>query len=130
MVTGDRVYAHKAGMLLDRVADLYPTFDFGREGVLYEVKGLTGYVSTWHDACEETREMALAYDQVFEALRDDVDLVAFLAAQAARHRLPNPKRTWDDVQRNIEDAHPAATRSPTRSRSATISRAPRSPSSR
>ena len=32
VASGDRVYAHKAGILLDRVADLYPTFDFGKEG--------------------------------------------------------------------------------------------------
>ena len=36
LVTGDPAYAHKAGVLLDRVADLYPTFDFGKEGVMYE----------------------------------------------------------------------------------------------
>jgi hypothetical protein len=60
VVTGDRSYAHKAGVLLDRVADLYPTFDFGKEGVMYEGPPRSGYVSTWHDACEETRELALA----------------------------------------------------------------------
>ena len=62
VVTGNPAYAHKAGILLDRVADLYPTFDFAREGLVYEKRGAAGYVSTWHDACEETREMVLAYD--------------------------------------------------------------------
>ncbi len=37
------------------MADLYPSFDFGTQGVVYEQKGAAGYVSTWHDACEETR---------------------------------------------------------------------------
>lgn len=72
VVTGERAYAHKAGVLLDRVADLYPTFDFQREGLVYEGPGAAGYVSTWHDACEETRELALAYGQVRDGLRDDV----------------------------------------------------------
>ena len=36
VATGDPAYAHKAGVLLDRVADFYPTFDFGKEGVMYE----------------------------------------------------------------------------------------------
>ncbi len=36
VVTGDPVYAHKAGILLDRVADLYPTFDYKAQGLVYE----------------------------------------------------------------------------------------------
>jgi len=102
VVTGDPVYAHKAGILLDRVADLYPTFDFRREGVLYEGPGARGYVSTWHDACEEVRELALCYDRVFEGIREDKELVAFLAAKAKQFKLTNAKATFADVQRNIE----------------------------
>jgi hypothetical protein len=103
VVTGNRAYAHKAGVLLDRVADLYPTFDFGKEGVMYEGPPLTGYISTWHDACEETRELALAYDEVFDGLRSDRGLVAFLARKAKQFKLDNPKSTFADIQRNIED---------------------------
>ncbi|MEW6753203.1 MAG: heparinase II/III family protein [Candidatus Latescibacterota bacterium] len=103
VLTGEGVYAHKAAVLLDRVADLYPTFDFEREGLAYEKPHSTGYVSTWHDACEETRELAEAYDRIFPAIDKDWALVEFLAARAARHGLANPKRTAADVQRNIED---------------------------
>jgi hypothetical protein len=31
-VTGDTAYSHRAGVLLDRVADLYPAHDFGQTG--------------------------------------------------------------------------------------------------
>lgn len=103
VVTGEQAYAHKAGVLLDRVADLYPTFDFRREGVLYEGPGVAGYISTWHDAAVEVRELALAYDAVFEGLVRDPALVAFLAAKAKRHRLSNSKASWADIQRNIEE---------------------------
>lgn len=103
VVTGDAAYAHKAGILLDRVADLYPTFDFGKEGVMYEGPPSAGYVSTWHDACEETRGLALAYDQVRSALQSDEALAAFLAQKARAHRLDNPKSSWADIKRNIED---------------------------
>jgi len=103
VVTGDPAYAHRAGILLDRVADLYPTFDFGKQGIVYERRGDRGYVSTWHDACEEVREMALAYDQVFEALREDKELVEFLARKAKYYRLENPKTSFENIQRNIED---------------------------
>lgn len=102
-VTGDSTYAHKAGVLLDRVADLYPTFDFGKEGVMYEGPPRDGYISTWHDACVEVRELAIAYDQVFETLREDGKLVRFLADKARRYKLSNPKESFADVQRNIEE---------------------------
>ncbi len=103
VVTGDAKYAHKAGVLLDRVADLNPTFDFGRQGVMYEGPPRDGYVSTWHDACFEVRDLALAYDQTFEALRQDRELVRFLADKAQRYKLQNAKSTFTDVQRNIEE---------------------------
>jgi oligo-alginate lyase len=102
VVTGDRAYAHKAGVLLDRVADLYPTFDFGKEGVMYEGPPRSGYVSTWHDACEETRELALAYDQVRGALAGDRRLVSFLRRKARQFRLENRKGSWEEVRSNIE----------------------------
>ena len=103
VVTGERDYAHRAGVLLDRVADLYPTFDFGTQGLVYEGRGRSGYVSTWHDACEETRELALAYDQVFEALGEDERLVSFLARKAQECKLDNSKATFADIQHNIEE---------------------------
>ena len=103
VATGDPAYAHKAGVLLDRIADLYPTFDFGKEGVMYEGPPRSGYVSTWHDACVEVYELALAYDTVFEALAGDPELLKFLAAKAAKHKLANPKSSFADIQRNIEE---------------------------
>ena len=102
MLTGEPVYAHKAGILLDRVADLYPSFDFGKQAILYEGPALSGYVSTWHDACEETREMVMAYDMVYEGLREDASLVELLSKKAAAIGLENPKASFADIQRNIE----------------------------
>ena len=103
VATGDPAYAHKAGVLLDRVADLYPTFDFGKEGVMYEGAPRSGYVSTWHDACVEVHDLALAYDAVFEGMARDPELAEFLAAKSAKHKLSNPKSTFADIQRNIEE---------------------------
>lgn len=103
VMTGEARYAHKAGVLLDRVADLYPGFDYAQQGVVYERGGNAGYVSVWHDAVEETREIALAYDKVFEAIRTDGELVAFLSHQARVHGLANPKTSFALVQQNIED---------------------------
>lgn len=100
--TGEQVYAHKAGVLLDRVADLYPDHDFGEQGIVYERKGDRGYISTWHDACWEVHELAIAYDQVFDGLREDDALVALLAEKAERFKPPLPKNTIADIRRNIE----------------------------
>ncbi len=102
VLTGDRRYAHKSGVMLDRVADLYPTFDFKTQAILYEGPGSSGYVSTWHDACEETRELALAYDMIFDGIKHDVDLPAFLSQKARQYGTENPKTSFAEVQRNIE----------------------------
>lgn len=101
-VTGERHYAHKAGILLDRVADLYPTFDFKREGVLYEKNADAGYVSTWHDACEEVRELILAYDQIRDAISKDDELADFLQAKSEQYGLGVSKAKPVDVMQNIE----------------------------
>ena len=104
VLTGDVAYARKAGILLDRVADVYPSFDFSQQAVIYEQRmGSAGYVSVWHDACEETRELAQGYDAVFEAIADDADLVAFLRAKAAQYGLENRKESFADIRRNIEN---------------------------
>lgn len=102
LMTGDPVCARKAAILIDRVADLYPTFDFGEQGEVYERKADRGYVSTWHDACEETREIIMAYDMIFEAIKEDSELVAFLSEKSRQYTLGNPKASFADIQRNIE----------------------------
>ena len=68
VVTGERRYAHQAGVLLDRLADIHPTYDFFKQGYVYEHLDSAGYVSIWHHACFETREIVIAFDQVFDAL--------------------------------------------------------------
>ncbi|MDQ1328096.1 MAG: hypothetical protein QG641_1381 [Candidatus Poribacteria bacterium] len=103
LITGNHVYAHKAGVFLDRVADLYPTHDFGKQGSVYEQQGRSGYVSTWHDACEETRELVLAYDMVFDGIKEDRELVKFLSKKAKQYELDNSKSTFKHIQHNIED---------------------------
>ncbi|MBN1417376.1 MAG: heparinase II/III family protein [Planctomycetes bacterium] len=102
LVTGEPAYAHKAGVLLDRVADLYPTFDFGKEGVMYEGPPSAGYVSTWHDACVEVHDLTMAYDAVFDGLAGDDALVRFLSEKAKTFGIENPKANIADIRRNIE----------------------------
>lgn len=104
-MSGDRVYAHKAAIMLDRVADLYPSFDYLKQGLAYEnsnpITGM-GAISVWHDACREARDMALAFDLIAPALEDDEELVDFLSQQAARYQLDNPKDSAAAIRKNIE----------------------------
>ena len=100
--TGDAGYARKAGVLLDRVADVYPAFDFGEQAVLYERKADRGYVSTWHDACDEVQRLVLAYDQVRPALLEDGELLAFVKEKARRWKVPSPKESGAGICAHIE----------------------------
>ncbi|MHB9031408.1 MAG: heparinase II/III domain-containing protein [Anaerolineae bacterium] len=102
-LTGGSPYAHKAGVLLDRLADIYPEFDFINQGLVYEADGQQGYVSTWHDAAAEAQVLTLAYDQVRSAIRSDDSLAAFSTRQAERYQPPRPKTTPRDIAANIEE---------------------------
>lgn len=103
LVTGDPVYARKAAIMLDRVADLHPGFDFRTQAFIYDVPSYAdGYVTVWHDACEEVRLLALCFDAIFEAVRDDPEYVAFLRSQAFRYKLGRPKETFAQIQANLE----------------------------
>lgn len=102
LITGEAGYAHRAGILLHRVADLYPTHDFELQGLAYEKGHGSGYVSTWHDACAEARALALAYDAVREDIARDGALAAFLGTQARRYRGVGPCGTPREVCRHIE----------------------------
>lgn len=105
VVTGDPQYAVKAAILLDRAADIFPTFDFSRQGEVYEDPKLArGQISQWHDACGEMLQLVLAYDRIFEGARArEPELTEFLSKKAGQFRIENPKRTWADIQRNIEE---------------------------
>lgn len=102
-VSGEKRYAHKAAILLDRVADLFPTFDWESQGVLYEgTSKVGGFVSYCIDSCGESRALGVAYDQIFSGIQNDMELVAFLSLQAQKCSLSNSKRSIEDIQRNIE----------------------------
>ena len=103
-LTGETIYAHKTAVLLDRLADLFPDFDWRTQGILYEgVSIVDGYLSYCIDSCGECRELGLAYDRIFDAVSKDEELVAFLAEKARQTGNANPKTTFFDIQQNIEE---------------------------
>lgn len=103
--TGDPDYAFKAAIMLDRVGDVYHTFDFHTQGgLVYETtQGTRGQISTWHDACEEVRLLAFAYDQIFDGAKaQEAALTEYLSEKSKAFHLDNAKSSWTDIQRNIE----------------------------
>ena len=102
IATGESAYARRAGLLLDRISDVYPTFDFGAQAILYEQPGHRGYVSTWHDACYEVQRLTIAYHQIRPALRQDTALVEFLCRKADTFDVPTPKTSAEQICDNIE----------------------------
>jgi hypothetical protein len=104
VVTGDPVYACKAGILLDRLADLYPNFDFRTQGWMYEkINYSWGYISYWQQTGEELQTIALAYDKVRGNWPSNQPLTRFLSRKAQQYKLENPKSSHADIQRNIEN---------------------------
>jgi hypothetical protein len=107
LYTGDKIYAHKAAILLDRIADVYPGMDWAPyykmgwyhsdanrgvgkiEGAIWE----TGVVTT----------LANAYDKILSGTLEDSSLYAFLKHQSERFELPTPKGTRDDFVKNVDD---------------------------
>jgi len=101
-ITGDMEYSRRAGILLDRIADLHPSFDFATQGEVYEKRGSNGYVSVWHDACAEIQRLIYAYDQIFDGIKDDLELISFLSRKATQTACPNAKSSFAEIQENIE----------------------------
>ncbi len=106
VVSGDAKYAHKSAILLDRLADIWPDYDFAKRGLVYERKvyggGRAGYVTYSINSAWEVSRLTLAYDQIFDALKEDRELLSFLSEKAKRYKLDNPKSSVEDIQRNIE----------------------------
>lgn len=87
VLTGERVYAHKAAVLLARLASEYPNFTDRKDRLFYATTGgrdphytwKTGGMFTnriWESFCLEPT--AYAYDALYDYIGEDADLLAFL----------------------------------------------------
>lgn len=105
LFTGQGRYAHKAAVLLARIADLYPAFD---HLPLYKLgldnaSGGTGqgkiYGRLWETGICTT--FILALDRVWDNLDNDKDLTAFLTEQAARYQLSDQYRPVGALKQHL-----------------------------
>jgi hypothetical protein len=106
LYTGDIRYARGGGILLDRIADVYPDlvlnrYDLNKYSNSHKGTGLGKAVGSIWEAIL-VKDFLSAYDAFFTAL-DDPSLIAFLSAKAQQFDLDNPKNTADAIRKNIED---------------------------
>lgn len=105
--TGDKRYARKAAIMLDRIADVYPDMDWNAYGKLgwYHSDGgsrkgkIGGRIwETWYIA-----DLARSYDRIITSTRSHPELYKFLRAKSRQYKLPGAKGTRDALLQNIDD---------------------------
>lgn len=102
--TGDPEYARAGMILLDRIADLYPSYDTSVYRPNFLHNGVDGkgkaVGSIWETFI--IKDFISAYDAFFPAA-DDPELIAFLSEKAKRIGLANPKLSGAAIRSNIEE---------------------------
>ena len=107
LLTGDPACAHKAAVLLDRIADVYPdmNLDLYSELGLYNSHGGSGkgrlVGCIWETGLAEG--LARACDLLMEAVDGDDDLVSFLGSKAREWDLPHDKSTPEAIRQHWRD---------------------------
>jgi hypothetical protein len=105
--TGDARYAHKAVVLLDRIADVYPTMDWKpyAERGFYHSDGNTpfGKIEGRIWECMLMTSLVDAYDKILSGTADAPELYGFLKSQSQRYKLPTPKGTREQFVKNVDD---------------------------
>ena len=105
-LTSDPLYAHKAAVMVDRIADVYPDMNWGvfRKLGFEQSDGGSGrgriQGSIWE--VSDANINANAYDVIFDGIQDDAELVTFLSAKAAQYNLGD-KSSIEAICRHIED---------------------------
>lgn len=106
LYTGDKRYAHKAAILLDRIADVYPDMDwkpYADKGWYHSDGGThLGKIagSIWET--EVVQHFAESYDKILSGTLDSPELFAFLQRQSQKYRLPGAKGSREQFIRNVD----------------------------
>jgi len=92
--TGDIRFARMALILLDRIADLYPEYDFGywaKQGGYHQYGTALGKEMDHIWSCITVTKIARAYLMVRDAIDKDPELIKFTSMQAKKFSLFNKK---------------------------------------
>jgi hypothetical protein len=107
LYTGDQRYAHKAAILLDRIADVYPSMDWKpyADRGWYHSDGGSGRGkiagSIWETGV--VQKLADSYDKILSGTQNDPSLYAFLKHQSEKYKLPAPKGTRERLVANVDN---------------------------
>jgi len=105
-LTNNRRFAHKAAVLLDRIADVYPEMDYlplHRAGFQHSQGGTgLGRIEGCIWETRVTQRFASCYDVIFDGIQNDNALVEFCSNKAEQYKLGD-KTTVETICRHIED---------------------------
>ena len=107
LYSGDQRYAHKALIMLDRIADVYPDYDWTAYSKLgyYHSDGGGGkgkiQGSIWETGT--VTDLATAVDRVLSGTKDDPALYTFLGEKARQFKLGRAKGTRELLVQNLDD---------------------------
>lgn len=106
LYTGDKQYAHKAAILLDRIADVYPSMDwrpYAKMGWFHSDGGrIAGKIEGAIWETQTATHFADSYDKILSGTMDDPQLCEFLKNKAEKYSL-SPKGTRELLLKNIDD---------------------------
>ncbi|MFT3789379.1 MAG: hypothetical protein QM770_24900 [Tepidisphaeraceae bacterium] len=104
--TGDAKYAHKTAILLDRLADIYPSMDwrpYARMGWFHsDGNRIAGKIEGAIWETQQASNFAEVYDRILSGTLNDPALFAFLKDKSEKYKLA-PKGTRDQFVQNVDD---------------------------
>ncbi len=102
--TGDKKYGIAGAIILDRIADLYPDMDYGKDCPNLQSShdgGGNGKVvgRIWENAFN--KNLTMAYDAFFDVY-DEQEVINYLSAKAEQWDLDNKKTNGELIRQNAE----------------------------
>jgi len=106
LYTGDKIYARKAAIILDRIADVYPEMDwkpYADRGWYHSDGGRN--MGKIHGSIWETQiitSLADSYDKIISGTVDNIELYSFLKKQSEKYKI-GAKGTRALMLQNVDD---------------------------
>lgn len=109
LFTGDAKYGRACAILVDRIADVYPSFDMNSFAADYAAgyhtsNGSSGFGKIigciWE--CFLAQLFPVAYDAVYD-MYDDEKVIEYLSDKASEYHFTNDKTSAEKIRKNIED---------------------------
>lgn len=103
-LTGEKVYAHKCLVVLDRLADVFPNLNGANQQFYNNVwrRYSDGIFGPNYWAGGGWASLALAYDMIYDGIEELPEALEFIRTKSHQYKVPHPKETFDDVKQNIE----------------------------